>query len=69
MSNRYCKFVGCPGGDGCKNDHRGNGPCVYEYDPKYYKPEHQWQGEGPPPRRWTALDGTIIYRSYADYCD
>ena len=33
-------------------------------------PEHlRWKGPGDPPPRWTAPDGTIVYRSYADYCD
>lgn len=33
-------------------------------------PHHlHWHGEGPEPRTWTADDGTIVYRSYADYCD
>lgn len=30
---------------------------------------HRWKGPGPMPARWTAADGTIVYRSYADYCD
>lgn len=42
---------------------------------KYYrgestlKPEHRWKGPGDPPRKWTAEDGTVVYRSYEDYCD
>ncbi len=32
----------------------------------------KWKGDGPPPRRWTAVnpetnETTIVYRSYADY--
>lgn len=40
-----------------------------EYRPDDYAPEHRWQGEGPPPAKWWAADGTLVYRSYADYCD
>lgn len=29
----------------------------------------KWAGEGPEPARWTASDGTVVYRSYEDYCD
>jgi hypothetical protein len=33
-------------------------------------PAHlRWNGPGPMPPRWTADDGTIVYRSYEDYCD
>ncbi len=67
---RYCTKPGCPGGDGCTNTYRKLGDsCTMEYVASDYKPEYNWRGEGPPPRRWTALDGTIIYRSYSDYCD
>lgn len=32
-------------------------------------PEHlRWKGEGPMPAKWKADDGTIVYRSYEDYC-
>lgn len=30
---------------------------------------YKWPGPGPAPRRWTAPDGTIVYRSYEDYVD
>lgn len=41
----------------------------YAYKPETL-PEHlRWQGDGPPPPRWMAADGTIVYRSYGDYCD
>jgi len=30
---------------------------------------HEWQGEGPPPRRWSCACGTLVYRSYEDYVD
>jgi len=39
------------------------------YRPEDFEPQYRWQGEGPPPRRWRAADGTVVYRSYADYCD
>lgn len=32
-------------------------------------PSHKWQGPGPQPAKWTASDGTVVYRSYEDYCD
>jgi len=38
------------------------------YRPDKYPPEYRWLGEGPPPVKWCAPDGTIVYRSYADYC-
>lgn len=31
--------------------------------------EHQWKGPGPAPAKWFAEDGTLVYRSYSDYCD
>ena len=67
---RYCIEQGCPGGDGCTNKHRMPGkPCVMEYVAADCQPGYRWLGEGPPPRRWVALDGTHVYRSFADYCD
>lgn len=30
---------------------------------------YEWPGPGPQPARWTAPDGTIVYRSYGDYID
>jgi hypothetical protein len=44
-------------------------PDLSSYRPEDYEPQYRWQGEGPPPRRWWAADGTLVYRSYADYCD
>jgi hypothetical protein len=41
----------------------------HRYVPENYAPEYRWKGEGPAPRRWVAEDGTVVYRSYADYCD
>lgn len=43
--------------------------CVYVYDAAKCEPKYRWYGEGNPPRRWKAQDGTVVYRSYADYCD
>lgn len=43
--------------------------CVYEYDARLIEEKHRWNGEGPPPRRWRSSDGTVVYRSFADYCD
>jgi hypothetical protein len=70
---RYCTNTGCPGGDGCMSEYRDpSRQCVYEYvaAPKD-SPEakYNWMGEGPPPSRWVALDGTNVYRSFADSCD
>lgn len=33
------------------------------------KGRYVWTGEGPEPARWFAPDGTLVYRSYEDYCD
>lgn len=30
---------------------------------------YAWTGDGPAPAKWTAPDGTLVYRSYEDYCD
>lgn len=66
---RYCTKAGCPGGDSCTNEYRSKGePCTMEYVAAAYSPEMRWKGEGAPPRRWNA-NGTIVYRSYSDYCD
>ncbi len=68
--DRYCIEPGCPGGDGCKNEYRTAGrPCVFEYVAEGMPEAYKWKGEGPPPRRWTATDGTVVYRSFADYVD
>ena len=32
-------------------------------------PRYVWKGVGPEPAKWWADDGTLVYRSYADYCD
>lgn len=66
---RYCTQKGCPGGDGCTNEHRKEGlPCTMEYVAANMEPEFRWKGDDPPPRRWIA-GGTLVYRSYSDYCD
>lgn len=68
--DRYCTNPGCPGGDGCTNKWcRAGESCTMEYVASQDNPQYNWNGEGPPPRRWTARDGTIVYRSYSDYCD
>lgn len=67
---RYCTNDGCPGAEGCTNAWRDvSRPCVYEYVAADSRPEYRWLGEDPPPRRWRAADGTIVYRSLADYYD
>lgn len=30
---------------------------------------YAWKGKGPEPRRWTAPDGTMVYRDYSSYVD
>lgn len=67
---RYCTNPGCPGGDGCTNKFRDrHRACTMEYVASSYRPEYTWKGEGPPPSRWRAADGTVVYRSFSDYCD
>ncbi len=52
----------------CDRNH-GN-ECVFEYNEDNYHPSKRYAGtQWPPPRRWVAADGTIVYRSYADYVD
>ena len=43
---------------------------VAEYRAKEHTflPEHRWDGEGDPPRRWVR-NGTIVYRTLADAVD
>lgn len=66
---RYCTNPGCPGGNGCTNEYRTKGQsCTMEYVAEPGSP-YNWNGDGPPPNRWTAPDGTVVYRSYSDYCD
>ena len=64
---RYCSEKGCAGADACKHGRKG-GRCVFEYVAKEYEPQYRWLGDGPPPARWMA-GGTMVYRSFADYCD
>lgn len=66
--DRYCTLENCAGADACKHRDPGRS-CVYEYVADKYEPGHRWEGEGIPPRRWKAADGTVVYRSFADYCD
>ena len=68
MIERYCPEKGCSGGDGCINKPDAGQPCLFEYVAAALEPPFRWQGEGPPPRKWMA-NGTLVYRSYADYCD
>ena len=64
---RHCIRPKECGGEWCARDEpRG---CVYEYREDHYKPEHRYKGDWPPPRRWIAADGTVVYRTYSDYCD
>lgn len=66
---RYCILPECKGGENCIHDGQSTeGQCVYEYVASKDKPQFNWLGEEPPPSRWWA-DGTLVYRSFADYCD
>lgn len=66
---RYCTEKSCPGGDGCINKYKRAGePCTMEYVASKQRPELNWTGEDPPPASWW-VNGTKVYRSYADYCD
>lgn len=31
--------------------------------------KYRWAGQGPEPAKWWHADGTLVYRSYGDYCD
>lgn len=64
--NYYCALP-CDGREACQYRH-SDGSCVYEYDASKYEEQFRWKGDGPPPRRWWA-NGTLVYRSFADYCD
>lgn len=65
--SRYCTQPECLGGALCKQQTPEN--CSYEYVAEKLEPHHRWRGEGPPPYRWRAPDGTMVYRTFADYCD
>ena len=61
-------------GKGCGDEHCTRNPgmtaCAFEYDEAKCDPAHASKGKDwPPPRRWVALDGTHVYRTYADYVD
>ena len=62
----YCTLK-CNSASECTR--RLNGKCSYEYDAKYYPDLYRWSGDGDPPPRWTAMDGTIVYRTFSDFCD
>jgi hypothetical protein len=67
---RYCINPECAGGDQCLNKFRNRGQqCTMEYVASKTRPEYNWLGEGLPPPRWTAPDGTIVYRTFADYVE
>lgn len=64
---RYCSAPECtkPGKCYMGDDEE----CHYLYRAETYAPAHRWSGEGNPPARWWGSDGTLVYRSFADYCD
>jgi hypothetical protein len=65
----YCT-EGCESAEKCEHlPTRAPGEqCVFTYDASVGDPRYNWTGDGPPPRRWRAADGTMVYRSFADYC-
>lgn len=67
MIERHCILPLCDKATDCQHRHGGN--CAYEYVAAKTPPEYRWFGEGEPPKRWKAKDGTIVYRSFADSCD
>lgn len=68
MATEWFCIEKCGGKDACKHRHEADGSCVYEYDASRYSADMRWKGDGDPPRRWNA-GGTIVYRTFADYCD
>lgn len=44
-------------------------PQVAADDDNHRPEKYRWKGSGPEPAKWRAEDGTLVYRSYEDYCD
>lgn len=67
---RYCIREGKGCGDAHCSRNPGMTTCPFEYDEAKGDPEHNYRGsKWPPPPMWEAADGTIVYRTYADYVD
>ena len=49
------------------SDEKDEAQLRYEF--RLLPEKYRWKGPGPAPAKWTAEDGTIVYRSYEDYCD
>lgn len=63
----YCT-LGCTEAKDCRYGQPRDG-CCYEYDAHRYPENLRWNGEGDPPSRWRASNGTVVYRTFSDYCD
>lgn len=63
----YC-IRECKTRDDCKHRNLSDRTCVYEYDASHYDAPMRWKGDGHPPRRCNS-GGTIVYRTFSDYCD
>lgn len=55
--------------EGACHHRNGHGKCCYEYSPADCPPSHRWKGEGDPPARWRIPNGTIVYRTFSDFCN
>jgi hypothetical protein len=60
----YCR-QGCKDARSCPY-RQPFGYCIYEYDASKFAEKYRWKGGGDPPCRWTAADGTTVYRTIAD---
>lgn len=63
----FC-VISCGSPATCRHRHADR-TCMYEYDAARSEEKYRWTGDEPPPRRWRAGDGTVVYRTFADYCD
>lgn len=68
MPTEWFCAKGCTSSGDCEMRSEFDGTCVFEYDAKQYEPHLRWKGEGDPPPHWRT-GNTIVYRTFADYCD
>jgi hypothetical protein len=59
MPTEWFCVAKCSGKEVCKHRLKADGK---------YEAHHRWKGEGDPPSRWNA-GGTIVYRTFSDFCD
>jgi hypothetical protein len=65
---RYCTREKNCGDKYCTRE--GENGCPFEYNEALHEEAYRYKGpDWPPPRRWIADNGTIVYRSFADYVD